>query len=169
MTWDAYNRRKVALHDVLAIADQRREGVTATELIAEVDTANQAFDSEAELLLDAQMNWYQALSGRMDQMLTFGAADLEAGAINAWHHVAGTMPGARALLDANENLPELQPAFAREHEFLARAAGVPANHPDLTGHGARIKKKARKTVVYQPYDAPRENTFFARLRGLRVA
>lgn len=169
MTWDAYNSRKAALHDVLAVADRRREDVTATELLADIETARLAFGNEVELLLDTQMIWFQALSGRMDQMLTFGADDLEGGAVNAWHHVAQAMPGARALLDPHDSLDDLRIAFDKEHEFLARAAGVPANHPDLADHGARIKDLARTTVVYEPFMAPREGNFFSRMRGLRAA
>ena len=169
MTWDAYNRRKAALREVLAIADRRREDVTATELLAEVESANQAFGTEAELLLDTQMIWYQALSGRMDEMLTLGADDPETGAVKAWHHVASTMPGARSLLDAHDDLPELQTAFFKEHEFMALAAGVPANHPDLDGHGARIKNLAKATFTCEPHVAPREGNFFSRMRGMRVA
>lgn len=169
MTWDAYNHRKMALRDALSIADRRRESVTVTDLLAEVDSIGHAFSDEAELLLDAQMHWYQALSGRTDRVLTFGADDLEAIAIQAWQHVARSMPGARTLLDANVDHRELQIAFSNEHEFLARAAGVPANHPHLARHGARIKETARSTVVYEPYSAPREVSFFARFRGPRAA
>ena len=38
MTWDAYNRRKEILRDLLAIADRRRD-MTLTELLDTVDGA----------------------------------------------------------------------------------------------------------------------------------
>jgi len=64
MTWDAYNRRKEALREALAIADRRQEEVSATELLGTVEGASLAFANEAELLLDVQMTWYQRLSGQ---------------------------------------------------------------------------------------------------------
>ena len=169
MTWDAYNRRKVALHDVLEIADRRREDVTVSELLADVDGAAQAFGTEAELLLDAQMMWFQSLSCRMDQMLTMDVDNLEAGAVMVWHEVAGAMPGVRTLLDQNADEPALQAAFDHEHRFLARAAGVPVDHRDLLGHGSRIKELARETVVHAPYEEPRQSTFLTRMLGPRAA
>ena len=150
MTWDAYNRRKEVLHEVLAIADRHRGKSTATELLAEVTSANRDLVSESELLLDAQLIWYHALSSQMDRTVFLGAGTLQSGAIGAWHEVAAENPIIRGLLDSNEDMPELQKAFANEHEFLARAAGVPANHPNLASEGKRIKEAARDTMVYVP-------------------
>jgi len=150
MTWDAYNRRKEALREVLTIADRHREGVTATELLNTVDGANRAFANEAELLLDVQMNWFQRLSGQMDRVLSEGAENLETLTTNAWIAAATEMPGTRALLDANADMPELRKAFAKEAEFLARSAGIPGNHPDLIDHGQRIRTTAREGVFYGP-------------------
>ena len=150
MTWDAYNRRKEVLHEVLAIAESRREESTVTELLAEVTSANRALVSESELLLDAQLIWYHALSSQMDRTAFLGAGTLQSGAISAWHEVAAENPIIRGLLDANVDMPELQKAFAHEHEFLARAVGIPANHPNLEGEGKRIKEAAHDTMVYAP-------------------
>lgn len=148
MTWDAYNRRKEALREVLAIADRRREEVSANELLHTVEGANLAFTNEVGLLLDVQMTWFQRLSGQLDRTLSAAAEDLETVVTNAWTDAAAEMPGARALLDANANTPELQKAFKKELEFLGRSAGVPGNHPDLIAHGQRIKDAAREGVVY---------------------
>ena len=148
MTWDAYNRRKEALREVLAIADRRREDAHATELLNDVEGAKLAFVNEAELLLDVQMTWYQRLSGQLDRTLSVGAKDLETFTIDAWTEAAAAMPGARALLDANADMPELQKAFAKELEFLGRSAGIPGNDPDLIGHGQRIKETAKEGVVH---------------------
>ena len=150
MTWDAYNRHKEVLHEVLAIADRHREESTATELLAEVTSANRALVSESELLLDAQLIWYHALSSQMDRTVFLRAGTLEAEAISAWHEVAAENPIIRGLLDADVDMPELQKAFANEHEFLARAAGVPANHPNFRGEGKRIKQAAHDTMLYAP-------------------
>ncbi|MGZ5371705.1 hypothetical protein [Aeromicrobium sp.] len=152
MTWDAYNRRKNALREVLAIADRHRSGrhreITATELLAEAEGANSAFANVDELLLEVQMNWFQRLSGRLDRGLGVGAEDLEADVTSAWAEIAAEMPGTRALLDANADMPALQRAYAKEHEFLARSAGVRGHYPDLIGHGQRIRETARESVVH---------------------
>lgn len=169
MTWDAYNRRKVALREVLAIADRRRGETAATELLDTVEGANLAFTNEAELLLDVQMTWFQRLSGQMDRTLSMGAEDLETLTIAAWADAAAEMPGARALLDANAELPELQKAFAKEFEFLGRSAGVPANHPDLNGHGLRVKQTAKANVVEIPVIPDTPAGLFARIREALAA
>jgi hypothetical protein len=153
MTWDAYNRRKEVLREVLAVADRQRD-ITLTELLDTVDGGH-AFANETELLLEIQMAWFQRLSGQMDRLLTDGADKPEMVAIAAWVNAAGEMPGARALLDEHRDIPALRKAHAKEHGFLAASAGVPANHPDLPGHGRRIQDSARES--------------FARLRSVIAA
>lgn len=143
MTWDAYNRRKDALREVLAIADRRREEATASNLLNTVEGADLAFANEVDMLFDVQMIWFQRLSGQLDRTLSAGAEDLEIVVINAWADAAAQMPGARALLDANADLPELCKAFAKELEFLGRSAGIAGNRGDLIGHGQRLKEAAR--------------------------
>ena len=169
MTWDAYNRRKIALHDVLAIADRRREEVNATMLLDSVESANHAFANVAELLLDVQMSWFQRLSGQMDRTFGVGADDLETFTINAWSEAAAEMPGARALLDTHANMPELQRAFTMELEFLGRSAGTPANHPDLIAHGRRIMRTAKINVVEIPVVPDTPAGLFARIREALAA
>lgn len=145
MTWDAYNRRKEVLREVLAIADRQRD-VTLTELLDTVDGGRQDFANETEILFDIQMTWFQRLSGQMDRLLTEGADTPEILAITAWVNAAGEMPGARAVLDAHADNPALRKAYAKEHAFLAASAGVPANHPDFSGRGQRIQHSARESA-----------------------
>jgi hypothetical protein len=145
MTWDAYNRRKEVLREVLAVADRQRD-IPLTELLDTVDGGH-AFANETELLLNIQMTWFQRLSGQMDRLVNDGADTPEMVAITAWVNAAAEMPGARALLDAHRDVPALRKAYAKEHGFLAASAGVPANHPDLSGHGRRIQDVARESVV----------------------
>ncbi|MEO6470792.1 MAG: hypothetical protein ABIR57_03050 [Aeromicrobium sp.] len=151
MSWTTYHHRKEALRDVLAIADRRRQESTATELFAEVESVKTVFATEADLLLDVQMFWHQALSGQLDRTLSAGAKDMEAFTVHAWTAVAERLPGARVLLDANRDMPEMQVAFAKELELVARSAGLPANHPELLGHGRRIIEAARENVVDVPF------------------
>ena len=146
MTWDAYNRRKETLRDLLAIADRRRD-LTLTELLDTVDEGRNAFANETELLFDLQMAWFQRLSGKLDRLVSESVETPELMAVTAWVDAAGEMPGARALLDAHLDEPALAKAFAKEHAFLAASAGVPMDHPDLTGHGRRIMDSARESAV----------------------
>lgn len=146
MTWDAYNRRKETLRDMLATADRQRT-VTLTELLDTFDRGREAFADETELLFDLQMAWFQRLSGQMDRLVTEGVEAPELMAVTAWVNAAAEMPGARALLDAHRHDPALAKAYAKEQSFLAASAGVPMDHPDLTGHGRRIMDSARESVV----------------------
>jgi hypothetical protein len=135
MTWDAYNRRKETLRDLLAIADRRRD-LTLTELLDTVDEGREAFANETELLFDLQMAWFQRLSGQLDRLVTESVEAPDLMAVTAWVNTAAEMPGARALLDAHIHEPA-----------LAASAGVPMSHPDLTGYGRRIMNSARESVV----------------------
>ena len=167
MTWNAYNRRKEVLREMLAIADQRRNDITLTDLLDTFDGGREAFANETELLFDIQMNWFQRLSGQLDRLLVESVDTPEIMAITAWVNAAGEMPGARALLDAEVNNPALAKAFAKELALLAASAGVPANHPDFNGHGKRLRDSARESVVYVDVvedETPRSGTLVSRLR-----
>lgn len=171
MTWDAYNRRKTALHDVLAVADRHRE-LSADEVLDRVPGARAAFGTADDLLFDVQMYWASQLSGQMEILVGTGAETPEIGVISAWVNTAATTPGARALLDANIDNPALAKAFAKEDEIIARAAGVPAMSPDLLDHGRRIVDTARDQAVYPDItesvatDSP---SIIARLRNALAA
>ncbi len=172
MTWNAYNRRKETLREILAIADQRRD-ISITDLLDTVDEGREAYANETELLFDIQMTWFQRLSGQLDRLLIESVDSPEIMAITAWVNAASEMPGARALLDAEINNPALGKAFAKELTLLAASAGVPTNHPDLNGHGKRLRDSARETVVYTDViededDAPHSGSLLSRLR-LRAA
>ena len=153
MTWNAYNRRKEVLREILAIADKRRE-LSITDLLDTVDGAREAYPTETELLFDVQMSWFQRLSGQLDRQLSEGVDTPEIMAVSAWVNAASEMPGARTLLDAEIDNPALGKAFAKELTLLAASAGVPWNHPDLNGHGQRLQDSARESVVYaEPVEA----------------
>jgi hypothetical protein len=175
MTWDAYNRRKSALREVLTLADRRRED-TADQLLDAVDGARDAFGDDLSLLFDVQMAWYQRLSGQLDRTVLEG--DPATVAVEAWVAAAADMPGARALLDANAERPELAKAFAKERALLAVSAGVPSLHPRLVSEGQRLVDEAQERVEYPSVDSMptldgrRENrtsAFIARLRNALAA
>ena len=170
MTWDAYNRRMPVLREVLAVADRRRD-ITVDEAIEVVPEATSVFDDTTDLLLDAQMLWFQRLNGQMERQLTEGSESPELTAIEAWMTAAAAMPGARALLDANADRPELAKALAHERTFIAKAAGVPDEHPELEARGELVLEKARDAVVYEPLDEerPAGDGFIARIRHALAA
>jgi len=169
MTWDAYNRRTPVLREVLAVADQRRD-ITVEEAFEIVPEAKTVFDDTTDLLLDVQMRWFQRLNGQMELQLTEGSDDPEQTAIDAWKAAAAAMPGARTLLDTNLRRPEMGKALAHESRFMAIAAGVPDEHPELEARGRFVVEKARDAVVYDQTVANQANTgLMARLRHALAA
>jgi hypothetical protein len=169
MTWDAYNRRAPVLREVLAVADRRRD-ITVDEAFEIVPETENVFADTTDLLLDVQMRWFQRLNGQMELQLTEGAGDPEQTAIDAWRAAAVAMPGGRALLDTNLRRPELAKALAHEHRFMAVAAGVPDEHPELEGRGRFVVEKARDTVVYDgSHEGDASSGLMARLRHALAA
>ena len=56
---------------------------------------------------------------------------------------------------------------SQELTLLAASAGVPMNHPDLNGHGQRLRDSARESVVYADVledETPRSGSLVSRLR-----
>lgn len=151
MTWDAYNRRKESLREILTIADRDRH-LTLAELLDLADPRREAFDDETAVLFDLQMLWFQRLSGTVDRLTADGTDDFEMVVLDSWVAAAADLPGARALLDAHRHDPVLAKAFAKERAFLAGAAGVPINHPDLVRHGERIVRSARIEATHTGSD-----------------
>ncbi|KQX72500.1 hypothetical protein [Aeromicrobium sp. Root472D3] len=148
MTWDAYNRRKNALREMLEVAD-RRPGTTLTELLDTADGAREAFPTETDALFDLQMTWFQRLSGQMDRLLSGDSETPELVPVTAWVTTAAELPGARALLDAHRDDPALRKAIAKELAYLAISAGSVVG-ADLTTHGRRIQETAREQLAAAP-------------------
>jgi hypothetical protein len=154
---------------VLAVADRRRD-ITVDEAFDIVPEAKTVFDDTTDLLLDVQMRWFQRLNGQMELQLTEGSDDPEQTAIDAWKAAAVAMPGARTLLDTNLRRPEMAKALAHENRFMAIAAGVPDEHPELEARGRFVVEKARDTAVYDQSVANQANNgLMARLRHALAA
>jgi hypothetical protein len=169
MTWDAYNRRTPVLREVLAVADRRRD-ITVDEIFETMPDANHVFEDTTDLLLDVQMRWFQRLNGQMELQLTEGSDDPEQTAIDAWKAAAAAMPGGRALLDTNLRRPEMAKALAHENRFMAIAAGVPDEHPELEARGRFVVEKARDSAVYdQSGESGSNSGLMARLRHALAA
>lgn len=171
MTWDAYNRRKDALREMLTLADRQRD-LTLTDLLDAVDPGRVAFDSEVEVLYDLQMLWFQRLSGHLERVISEARENPELVAVTAWINAAAELPRVRALLDSHRDVPQLQKAFAKELAYLATSAGVPSYRVDLADHGQRIQDAARASVVVpQPagISEPSRAGLIARLRNAIAA
>lgn len=169
MTWDAYNRRTPILREVLSLTERRRD-ITLDEVFEAVPDAKHVFADAADLLLDVQMRWFQRLSGQMELQLTEGSHDPEETALDAWKAAAAAMPGGRALLDTNLRHPEMAKALAHEARFVAVAAGVPDEHPELEARGRFVVEKARDSMVYDhPGVDEASSGLMARLRHALAA
>ena len=170
MTWDAYNRRKEILREMLAIADRHRD-VTLTDLFETVENAREAFPTETDLLFELQMTWFQRLSGQMDRLLSDSHDSPELVPVTAWVNAAADLPGARALLDAHRDEPALRKAFAKELSYLALSAGAPAHGAALTAHGQRIQDTAREEAAAAPVTVPDDSrpSLMTRLRNAIAA
>lgn len=170
MTWDSYNRRMPVLREVLAVADRRRD-ITVDAALEIVPEAKHVYPDPVDLLLDAQLIWFQRLNGQLERQLTEGSnVSPELTAIDAWQVAAAGMTGARALLDTNLRRPELAKALAHEHRFMAIAAGVPDVHPELEARGRFVVEKARDSMVYDlPSEGEPTSGFIARLRHALAA
>lgn len=152
MTWDAYHRRKSALREILSLADRDRTA-DADALLDAVPGAREAFPDDLSLLFDVQLAWYQRLSGQLDRAI-HAEDDPGLATVSAWVAAAAQMPGARALLDAHLDRPELAKAFGKERALLAASAGAGGYHPaHMDRAGARLFDEARESAVY-PEPAP---------------
>ena len=170
MTWDAYHRRKDTLREILTIADRDRHP-SLTDLLDIADPHREAFENETAALFDLQMLWFQRLSGTVDRLTADGTDDFEHVALDAWVSAAADLPGARALLDQHRDDPALAKAFTKERAFIAGAAGVPVNHPDIARHGERIIRSARSEAARRPDPSTPDQRpgLIARLRSVIAA
>lgn len=166
MTWDAYNRRKDVVREVMAIADRRLDG---NDLYDEVPQAREVFASRSELLLELQMAWFQAVSGQVDRMLYVVVASPEDLVCDAWVAARALMPGTRAILDAHLDDPALQPALDKEARMLAVALGLPPGSPLALTEGRRVRELARSRPVPALEEAAAPTGLFARIREALAA
>jgi hypothetical protein len=157
MTWTSFHRRGDVLRDVIAVADQRRDGV----LPRDVDGVSAVFTDDLDLLAALQLKWHTRLAGRIECEQVSQPMDLQAAVVRAWHRTADELPGIRAILDeqrlrpADEATAEaMRKSAAKEHVLLAVMAGLASAHDDRAAAvGARIEAEA-KTTWRSPYDAP---------------
>ena len=140
MTWTSFHRRGDVLRDVIAAADQRRDGV----LPSDVDGVAATFADDLDLLAALQLKWHTRLAGRIEREQLTQPMDLRASVVRAWHRTADELPGIRAVLDearlrpADEATAEvMRKSAAKEHVLLAVMAGAASAHDDARGRRRR--------------------------------
>ena len=88
MTWTSFHRRGDVLRDVIAAADQRRDGV----LPRDVDGVAATFADDLDLLAALQLKWHTRLAGRIEREQMTQPMDLRASVVRAWHRTADELP-----------------------------------------------------------------------------
>jgi hypothetical protein len=175
MTWNSHHRRGEILRTVIAVADQRRDGI----LPMDVDGVAQTFEDDVALLAALELRWHTRLAGQIERNLMTEPMDLESSVIQAWQQTAQAMPGVRAILDhysAHPETPEMEQnlavSTAKEHQLLAMMAGK-ASQIDATCArvGAEIAQRARIAQENSPTctEDARVLSFVARIKAAMVA
>lgn len=146
MTWSDYRHREHLVDAVAEVADARRDGLLPWD---EVAGAAEAFGSPEALLRSLQMRWATRLAGAVDAVLATEPLDPEAGVVHAWRRTAASMPGVRAVLDANVDHPAIRAGRTKEHRMLAAATGQTtwSRPEDAVRAGRRIEERARAVTV----------------------
>jgi len=173
MTWTSYHKRGEILRTVIAVADERRDGL----LPLDVDGVTQKFDDELDLLGALQLKWHTRLAGRIEQELGDQPMDLESAVVSAWHKAAADMPGVRLVLDHYRAHPAdarmataMAKAHRKEHLLLAVMAGKGAYSDELAiPVGARIEERARATYRLEPATGSRPLSLLDRIRAALAA
>jgi len=147
MTWNAFHNRGEILRQVIAVADERRDG----RLPVEVDGVRTNFTGELDLLSALMLKWHARLSGNVERELMLEPMDLQHAVARAWRLTSDEMPGVRAIIDRYNAQPtdnDMADALARAQERewlrLAGAAGVASDESNAAARaGARIEQDAR--------------------------
>jgi len=147
MTWNAFHNRGEILRQVIAVADERRDGHLPLELTGVRDN----FAGDLDLLSALMLKWHARLSGNVERELMLEPMDLESAVARAWRLTSDEMPGVRAIIDRYTAQPTdhdmaaaLERAQQREWLRLAGAAGVASDESGAAARaGARIEQDAR--------------------------
>jgi hypothetical protein len=167
MTWNAFHRRGEILRDVVALAEQRRDGRLPAQLPDGTDLFPDVFADELDLLGALWLRWHARLSANLDRALGRQPIDREAAVAAAWARTADECPGLRLVLDqyaarpADQRMAQaLRRAQHKEHARLAAAAGLASDEGSAAAEaGRRIELAARagrRTPVPSPRPAPAE-------------
>lgn len=149
MTWKSFHSRGEILRDVVAAANQRRDGLLPTD----VDGVAETFPDDLALLGALQLRWHTRLSGRIERELMDQPMELEDAVVAAWHAAADELPGVLAIVDHYRAEPTdaamaeaMEKSAAKERVLLAMMAGrVSAPDDTAVRVGAAIEGRARAT------------------------
>jgi hypothetical protein len=181
MTWTSFHRRGDVLRDVIATADQRRDGALPTDL----DGVSATFADDLDLLAALQLKWHTRLAGRIEREQLTQPMDLRAAVVRAWHQTADELPGIRAILDQARLRPAdeatadiMRRSAAKEHVLLAVMAGE-ASAPDARAAAAGFRIEVEAQATWPAYaaiegladdlDHADRPTFLERLRAALAA
>src|SRR5690348_5662323 len=95
MTWNAFHNRGEILREVIAVADQRRDGHLPTDVAG----VRGNFAGELDLLSALLLKWHARLSGNVERELMLEPMELERAVARAWRRTGDEMPGVRAIID----------------------------------------------------------------------
>ena len=174
MNWNAFHTRGEILRDVIAAADQRRDGI----LPLDVPGAQECFADEIDLVGALALKWHARLTAHIERALATQPMDLESAVARAWRDTATELPGLRLVIDRATEAPST-PAMAEatqraqraERARLAQAAALAFDASDgAVAAGERIEQQARVGLVQQeaqqrlaePVGEPRDRASFVR-------
>ncbi|MGZ4450524.1 MAG: hypothetical protein ACXVW1_10780 [Nocardioides sp.] len=175
MTWKSFHRRGEVLREVIAAADDRRDGI----LPLDVDGVRETFGDELTLIGALQLRWHTRLAGRIERELVDRPDSLGSAVVAAWQATADEMPGVRSILDHYRSAPldeamasALTKATAKEHVLLAVMAGQAGVHDQAAARvGARLEQEAR--AKYRPFrqftELPSHTGFLDRIKAALAA
>jgi hypothetical protein len=131
MTWTSFHHRGEVLRDVIAAAEERRDGLLPMQVPGLADRVAQTFGDELTLLGALQLHWHTRLAGRIERELMRLPSDPETAVAVAWRETAGDLPGVRAVIEHYRDHPlddrmarATAIAAAKERAMLAALAGT---------------------------------------------
>ena len=154
MTWTSFHRRGEVLRDVIAAADQRRDGI----LPLDIDGVSATFADDLDLLGALQLRWHTRLAGRIEREQMHQPMDLagrRGAGLAAHRRGAARHPGdprrAPRPTPVDEATAEvMSKSAAKEHMLLAVMAGLASAQDERAAAvGARIEDDARTSMA--PY------------------
>ena len=166
-------RRDEVLRDVIAAADQRRDGVVPMDVAG----AEQIFGEPVNLVGVLHVRWFATLAAQVDVALAERPDDPERAVVRAWRRTARELPGVRLVLDgwrdtaAGPDLARVHRREARQRQWLAAKAGVATSgralDPAAVTAGAALEEAGRR--YFDPHGRPPRPTLVERIRSVLVA
>ena len=174
MSWKTFHNRGETLHDVVHVANHRRDGA----LPMSVPGVAENFTDELDLLGALMLRWHARLSGNIERAMASEPLDLESAVASAWRTTAEQMPGVRMVIDRSTvapTTPEMERAMNRAHErelaYLAVAAGKSSGYSAAAVEAGRHVEQLARTGLAVPQaetDTPTES-FADRIRAVLAA